>query len=142
VTIRPGTVRVLVVDSDEAVCALLKDAIESEMSLRVSTASNGPAAHAALQEDAIDLVLVEGRLPGAPGTPAIAAHADKLRIPVIFMASDPTEVRPKRGVVRGVLGKPFRMEDLAYLVAATLRIARRRGRVLAGPYGGNPGTLH
>ena len=134
--------QILVVDSDEAVCAFLKDALESVISFDVRTASTACAAHPVLQENATDLVLVDGRLPGAPGTSAVAAHADKLRIPVIVMATDPVGVRPQRGTVRGVLAKPFRISDLALLVAAALAIARRRAGRLPGFVGPNPQTRH
>jgi DNA-binding NtrC family response regulator len=133
---------ILVVDADEALCARLKDALESDLRFRVTTASTSRAAHAALQENGIDLVLVDGRLPGTPGTSAVAAHADKLRIPVIVMASDPSRIRPQRGAVRGLLAKPIRMADLALLVDAALAVARRRAGQLPGFTGPNPATRH
>jgi CheY-like chemotaxis protein len=135
-------VHILAVDPDETVCALIRDTLESEPTVSVSTAPGGPAAHAALRQGEIGLVLVDGSLPGVPGTPAVAAHADKLGIPVIVMALDPDRIRPNRGVVRGLLAKPFRPSDLAHLVAATLALARRRGNVLAGLRTRDPEARH
>jgi DNA-binding response OmpR family regulator len=137
-----SAVRILAVDPDEAVCALIRDTLESEPSVSVSTASGGPDAHAALREGEIGLVLVDGRLPGVPGTPAVAAHADKLGIPVIVMAAEPDRIRPNRGVVRGLIAKPFQPSELAHLVAATLALARRRGNVLAGLRSRDPEARH
>jgi CheY-like chemotaxis protein len=136
------SIRILAVDPDEAVCALIRETLASEPRVSVSVAPGGPAAHAALRQGEIGLVLVDGSLPGVPGTPAVAAHADKLGIPVIVMATDPDRIRPNRGVVRGLLAKPFQARDLAHLVAATLALARRRGNVLAGVRTRDPEARH
>jgi DNA-binding response OmpR family regulator len=135
-------IEILVVDADAAIRSLVKDALESERRFKVSTASGGPAAHAALRQSEIGLVLLDGRLPGVPGTQAVASHADNLGIPVIVMAADPSRIRPNRGVVRGVLAKPFRTRELADLVTAALAIARRRKRVLVGLVGRSSETRH
>jgi DNA-binding NtrC family response regulator len=133
---------ILVVDADEAFCAWLKDALESELRFGVTTARTSRDAHAALREKGIDLVLVDSRLPGSPGTSAVAAHADTLRIPVIVMATEPGGVRPQRGTVRGVLAKPFRIGELALLVAAALAVARRRRTRLPTRAEPDPRTRH
>jgi DNA-binding response OmpR family regulator len=134
--------RVLVVDGDPALCAFLEDALESELRLHVSTASTGPQAHLELQREAIDLVLLDAVLPGVPGPLAIIAHATKLRLPTILMVTDPRRLPPSMKATSAVLQKPFRVVELAHMIAARLALARTPRPHLSGAHLADPGTRH
>lgn len=120
VSTRHPSGHVLVVDPDDGVCAFLKDALEAELRIEVSTVRDAPTAHRRLQESEIDLVLVDSVLPGAPGRLAVTAHAGKLRIPVIVMTT--TAQRSVAGPA--VLEKPFRVAALTHIVHAKITFAR------------------
>jgi DNA-binding NtrC family response regulator len=120
---------VLVVDMDEQIRDVVREALESALGYTVSSAPSAAAAVSLLRRTVIDVAIVDLALP--PGEPSIAAHAGKLGIPVILMVSDPGRLPEWLPRPRRLLAKPFRLEQLSTEVAGALvagRALRRHTR--------------
>ena len=110
---------ILVVDDEETVRWAVEKALERE-GYAVRQAADGPAGVAAAADPAVDLVLLDVRLPGMDGLSALArirkAHPD---LPVIMMTAHGTlqlAVEAMKGGAYDYIAKPFDMEELKLLV--------------------------
>lgn len=121
---------VLVVEEEEAVRAVLVDALTS-FGYRVVAVADGSEGARLARDGGFDLVLADVSLPGESGwAVAAAARAARPRVPVAFVTGwgaelDPDRVRSLEPIA--VLSKPFRVTDLADLVA------RLTGRPIGPP---------
>lgn len=134
---------VLVVDDDPAVRALVRELLETELSVRVREARDGYEAILWLREERPDLVLLDLRMPRIDGWGVLCwlkSSARTAAIPVVVLtALEPAAAL--RGVGRGpdgVLAKPFDLDALTGIVAAGLstRVPGRRPAV--APSGRRP----
>ena len=119
---------VLVVDDEPKLCDLLSSAL-SQNEIEVYTAGNGLQALAILEQEAIDLVISDWRMPGMDG-PQLLAEV-KLRyphVPVIVMTAYSTvknAVQSMRNGAYDYISKPFSLREVAARVKAVLRRTRQ-----------------
>ncbi len=110
---------ILVVDDEETVRWAVEKTLERE-GYAVRQAADGPAGVAAAADPAVDLVLLDVRMPGMDGLDALArirkAHPD---LPVIMMTAHGTLQVAVEAMKLGAydyIAKPFDMEELKLLV--------------------------
>ena len=115
---------VLVVDDEPKLCDLLSSAL-SQNEIEVYTAGNGLQALAILEQEAIDLVISDWRMPGMDG-PQLLAEV-KLRyphVPVIVMTAYSTvknAVQSMRNGAYDYISKPFDIDELDITVSKALQ---------------------
>ena len=127
--------RILVVDDDPSVRALLRDVLELE-GHAVQLADDGYAALRAVAARRPDCVVLDVVMPGLDGHEVLAAlrgRSDGRELPVVMLtasADDDTAWRGWSGGVDHVLGKPFDADELLHLLE---RLCARPGaRALSG----------
>jgi CheY-like chemotaxis protein len=109
--------RILVVDDDPSVRALVRDLLEWEGHV-VQVAPDGYAALRAVAAERPDGVVLDVRMPGMDGHEVLArlrAMPDGLELPVVMLTAAADDANAWRGWTGGVdvfLGKPFDAEDL------------------------------
>jgi two-component system phosphate regulon response regulator PhoB len=121
--------RILVVEDEEALCALLEYNITKE-GFDVEIATDGEEALIKIEEDNPDLVLLDWMLPKVSGIEIcrqIRASADTRNLPVIMLTARGEEDDRIRGLDTGAddyLTKPFSMTELMARLRAVLRRTR------------------
>ena len=100
--------RILVVDDDQAIIELLKDALPT-LGFEADFTTRGKQAIKMLTETQYDLVLSDVRMPEINGIEvATAAIKNAPYVPILFMSGNPNvEVEE-----RSFLGKPFTLTQL------------------------------
>jgi len=114
---------VLVVDDDEAVRDLIA-AYLGENDMRVSVAANGKQMAEALKEHAIDLVVLDLRLPGEDGIEIARRIREQSTLPIIVVSGRRDEADRVMALELGAddyLTKPFSSRELLARVRALLR---------------------
>jgi DNA-binding response OmpR family regulator len=131
----PVAPHILAVDDDAATRQLILDYL-SDNELRVSTAASGKEMAALLEEHAIDLVLLDLRLPGEDGMQIARKLRDESSIPIIILTGRLEEADRVMGLELGAddyLTKPFSPRELL----ARIRTVLRRVKAAARPVGRN-----
>ena len=122
---------ILVVEDDESLRLALEDNLEDE-GYRVTTASDGASAQAALSSQPFDLVILDLMLPDTDGYQLCAdTRASDNSVPVLMLTARTLEDDLVRGFEAGAddyLAKPYRLKELLARVRALLR---RGGRETA-----------
>ena len=109
--------RILVVDDDPSVRALVRDVLELEGHV-VELAVDGYAALRAVAAERPDCVVLDVMMPGMDGHEVLArlrATPDGLELPVVMLTAAADDANAWRGWSGGVdwfLGKPFDAEQL------------------------------
>ena len=109
--------RILVVDDDPSVRALVRDVLELE-GHAVQLAADGYAALRAVAAERPDCVVLDVMMPGMDGHEVLArlrAMTDGLELPVVMLTAAADDANAWRGWTGGVhyfLGKPFDAEVL------------------------------
>ena len=119
----PVAPHILAVDDDAATRQLILDYL-SENELRVSTAASGKEMAALLEEHAIDLVLLDLRLPGEDGMQIARKLRDESSIPIIILTGRLEEADRVMGLELGAddyLTKPFSPRELLARIRTVLR---------------------
>lgn len=114
---------VLVVDDDPDVRALLAEYL-SDNELRVSVAESGARMFELFEHEAIDLVLLDLRLPGENGLHLAAALRERATVPIVFLTGRADEADRVMGLELGgddYITKPFSPRELLARVRAVLR---------------------
>ncbi len=114
---------VLVVDDDEAVRTLIA-AYLGENEMRVSLAANGKAMAEILKEHAIDLVVLDLRMPGEDGINIARKIRERSTLPIIVVSGRRDEADRVMALELGAddyLTKPFSSRELLARVRALLR---------------------
>ncbi|WP_116141654.1 response regulator [Trinickia diaoshuihuensis] len=114
---------VLVVDDDEAVRNLIA-AYLSENDMRVSVAADGKQMAEVLKEQAIDLVVLDLRLPGEDGIEIARKIRERSTLPIIVVSGRRDEADRVMALELGAddyLTKPFSSRELLARVRALLR---------------------
>jgi DNA-binding response OmpR family regulator len=117
---------ILVVDDDPAVCLMLQDYLGAN-ELRISVAADGAAMREVFAREAIDLVLLDVRLPGESGLQLAAQLRERARVPIILLTGRIEEADRVMGLEMGAddyVVKPFSPRELLARVRAQLRRAR------------------
>ncbi len=121
--------RILIVEDEEALCALLEYNIAKE-GFEVQIAMDGEEALIKIEEENPDLVLLDWMLPKVSGIEIcrqIRASADTRNLPVIMLTARGEEDDRIRGLDTGAddyLTKPFSMTELMARLRAVLRRTR------------------
>ncbi len=121
--------RVLVVEDEDALSALLEYNLEKE-GFEVRISADGEDALLVIEEDKPDLVILDWMLPGLSGIEIcrrIRARPDTRDVPVIMLTARSDEDDRIRGLDTGAddyLTKPFSIPELTARVRALLRRSR------------------
>ncbi|SES67958.1 phosphate regulon transcriptional regulator PhoB [Oceanicella actignis] len=121
--------RIMLVEDEEALCALLEYNLRKE-GFAVSVVSDGDEALPAIEDERPDLVLLDWMLPNVSGVEicrAIRARAQLRDMPVIMLTARGEEEDRVRGLELGAddyMTKPFSMTELVARIRAVLRRAR------------------
>ena len=115
---------VLVVDDEPKLCDLLSSAL-SQNDVHVFTASNGVQALAILEQEDIDLVISDWRMPGMDGPQLLAEVKQRYsHLPVIVMTAYSTvknAVQSMRNSAYDYIAKPFDIDELDITVHKALQ---------------------
>jgi PAS domain S-box-containing protein len=120
------TATVLVVDDDPDIRRVLVDLLEA-LGYGVIEASDGPSGLAELERRAPDVMMVDFAMPSMNGAEVAKAAREKWPdLPIVFASgySDTAAIESAVGADAIMLRKPFRVDDLQAILAATL--AERR----------------
>ncbi|MBN3814407.1 response regulator transcription factor [Paraburkholderia sp. Ac-20347] len=129
----PNAPHILVVDDDPAIRELIA-AYLGENGMRVSEAASGKAMSAALAEQAIDLVILDLRMPGEDGIEIARRIRVQSALPIIVVSGLREEADRVMALELGAddyLTKPFSSRELLARVRALLRRANAASAVLA-----------
>ena len=114
--------RVLVVDDDPAVRALLADFLE-QAGFEVRATPDGPTALAAFHVDRFDVIFVDLRMPGMTGLEmAAVVRQTNPRIPIILVTGEAHLLEASAVAQAGIdrmLPKPFALHDLVACLRLT-----------------------
>src|SRR6187401_443033 len=123
--------RVLVVEDEQDIAALIKHALERAGDAQVDIAGSGDTALRAVADTAPDLVILDINLPvvsGAEVCRVIRARPESATTPIIMLTARTSEADRVAGLDLGAddyVTKPFSLRELAARVRAVLR--RRTG---------------
>jgi DNA-binding response OmpR family regulator len=115
--------KLLVIDDDEALCAMLVEYLEPEGFL-TSTAVTGAAGLEQLGRSPIDLVILDVMLPQLSGFEVLRRIRAISRVPVIMLTARGEEVDRVVGLEMGAddyLAKPFSPRELVARIRAVMR---------------------
>ena len=123
--------RVLVVEDEQDIAALIKHALERSGDAQVEIAGSGDTALRAVADTAPDLVILDINLPvvnGAEVCRVIRARPESANLPIIMLTARTSEADRIAGLDLGAddyVTKPFSLRELSARVRAVLR--RRHG---------------
>ena len=129
----PNAPHILVVDDDPAIRELIA-AYLGDNGMRVSEAASGKAMSAALAEQAIDLVILDLRMPGEDGIEIARRIRVQSALPIIVVSGLREEADRVMALELGAddyLTKPFSSRELLARVRALLRRANAASAALA-----------
>jgi DNA-binding response OmpR family regulator len=127
--------RVLVVEDEQDIAALIKHALERSGDAQVDVVGSGDTALRAVADDAPDLVILDINLPVMSGTEVcrvMRSRPDSANTPIIMLTARTTEADRVAGLDLGAddyVTKPFSLRELSARVRAVLR--RRGGQAVA-----------
>ena len=133
--------RVLVVEDEQDIAALIKHALERSGEAQVDVVGSGDTALRAVADHAPDLVILDVNLPvlsGAEVCRVMRARPETAHTPIIMLTARTSEADRVAGLDLGAddyVTKPFSLRELSARVRAVLR--RRNGTMAASaPYEG------
>ncbi len=115
--------RILVIDDDVELCALLREFLQRE-GFQVDTAHDGKAGLEKVSKEAPDLIVLDVMLPGMDGFEILRRLRQQGRIPVLMLTARGEDVDRIVGLELGAddyLAKPFNPRELAARIRAILR---------------------
>jgi len=121
--------KLLVIDDDRELCALLRDFLEGE-GHEVRARFDGSSALSDLEADEPDLVVLDVMLPGMNGFDVLRQLRARSRVPVVMLTARGEDVDRIVGLELGAddyLPKPFNPRELAARIRAVLRRAGAAG---------------
>jgi CheY-like chemotaxis protein len=125
---------VLVIDDDQSILLITRQILES-YDYKVLSANGGAAAVEALRErkkKSVSLVLTDMAMPSMDGAAAIQAlRRIDPGVPVILMSGLPSSMESPEVAglgIQGVIGKPFKSEDLLLLIREVIDRASSNAR--------------
>jgi DNA-binding response OmpR family regulator len=122
--------RILVVDDDPDICALLEFKLAGA-GHDVTVEHDGEAALAALEQQSVDLVLLDWMMPRMGGLEVcLAMRADQrfAHVPVLMLTAKAQEADVQRGLAAGAddyILKPFSPREVAARIDASLARSSR-----------------
>lgn len=126
-----GKARILLIDDERQLCAMLKRGLESKGTYEVTTAYSGEEGLEAAEAAEFDLVITDLKLPGIEGGVVLERlKARRPTLPVIFLSvyhDDDAALTPaKRARADGVVPKPIDHAQLYQAIEAALARRPRR----------------
>ena len=127
--------RVLVVEDEQDIAALIKHALERSGDARVDVVGSGDTALRAVADHAPDLVILDVNLPVMSGTEVcrvMRTRPESAHTPIIMLTARTSEADRVAGLDLGAddyVTKPFSLRELAARVRAVLR--RKNGQAVA-----------
>src|SRR5688500_11379279 len=127
--------RVLVVEDEQDIAALIKHALERSGDAQVDVVGSGDTALRAVADHAPDLVILDINLPVLSGTEVcrvMRARPETANTPIIMLTARTSEADRVAGLDLGAddyVTKPFSLRELSARVRAVLR--RRTGSIAA-----------
>ena len=124
--ISPGGLRVLVVDDEPEIAALVAYHL-ARASYRVQTAADGPEAFQTLEAERPDLIVLDVLLPGLSGLEVlrtVRTRPELQTVPVVLLTACGSETERIEGLRMGAddyITKPFSPQELVLRVGAILR---------------------
>jgi len=119
-----ATKTVLIVDDDQAIVRLLKEALglfRHQHAYKIETAGDGADALAALHRDQFDLVLLDMYMPRMTGLELLAQMRHlKLQTPVLMLTGNDDARTAADALASGIFAyipKPFDLQHLEHLVS-------------------------
>jgi two-component system OmpR family response regulator len=115
--------RILAVDDDPAIRGLVRDYL-TENGFEVVLCANGREMQSALAAQAVDLVVLDVRMPGEDGFSLARALRSRSSLPIIMLTGQGEEVDRVAGLELGAddyLTKPFSPRELLARIRAVLR---------------------
>ena len=125
--------RVLVVEDEQDIAALIKHALERSGDAHVDVVGSGDTALRAVADHAPDLVILDINLPVLSGTEvcrSMRARSETANTPIIMLTARTSEADRVAGLDLGAddyVTKPFSLRELSARVRAVLR--RRNGSI-------------
>lgn len=123
------TTHILVVDDDPQIRALLSEYL-TEHGLRVSAATNGRELRRILVDEAIDLVVLDLRLPGEDGMAIARSLRSECSVPIVMLTGVRDEADRVMGLELGAddyIVKPFSPRELLARIRTVLRRSNAAG---------------
>ncbi len=130
---RPATMRVLIVEDEQDIAALIKHSLERAGDVRAEIVGTGAAALKSVMEEPPDLILLDLNLPFLDGIEVFRILRNRpatAGIPVVMLTARTSETDRVTGLELGAedyITKPFSLRELV----ARVRTALRRGQVRA-----------
>ena len=119
-----ATKTVLIVDDDQAIVRMLKEAVglfQHQYAYKIETAGDGADALAALHRDQFDLVLLDMYMPRMTGLELLAQMRHlKLQTPVLMLTGNDDTRTAADALASGIFAyipKPFDLQHLEHLVS-------------------------
>ena len=134
--------RVLVVEDEQDIAALIKHALERSGDAQVDVVGSGDTALRAVTDNAPDLVILDLNLPVLSGTEVcrvMRARPSTANVPIIMLTARTSESDRVAGLDLGAddyVTKPFSLRELAARVRAVLRRKRPAGETPQAIYEG------
>ena len=134
--------RVLVVDDEQDIAALIKHTLERSGEMQASIVDSGDAALRAVAERPPDLVILDLNLPVLSGTEVcriLRSRPSTAALPIIMLTARTTEADRVAGLDLGAddyVTKPFSLRELGARVRAVLRRRQPRPSPVAAVYRG------
>jgi two-component system response regulator CpxR len=137
-------VRILIIDDDIELCALLREFLERE-GFRVTLEHDGARGLEIALSGSFDLIVLDLMLPGLDGFSVLKRLRLKARVPVLMLTARGEDVDRIFGLELGAddyLSKPFNPRELLARVRAILRRVqvRSKGRIEVNGVVIDPGT--
>jgi DNA-binding response OmpR family regulator len=132
--------RILAVDDDPSVREMVRDYL-TDNEFEVVTASNGAEMQRALDGQAVDLVILDVKMPGQDGFDLARRIRSRSALPIIMLTAQDEEVDRVLGLELGAddyLTKPFSPRELLARIRAVLRrqeLAAQAAAAAAGDKG-------
>ena len=118
---------ILVVEDSRPVAVLLQRALEGK-GHRVTVLADGLDAHAAIQSNSFDIVLLDHLLPGMLGIELLEkVRADGLTVPILMLsgvAGESDIVQALRMGASDFIRKPFSLRELMARIDVQVRLAK------------------
>jgi len=121
-----NTTHVLMVDDDPAICGLVSDYL-SQNDFRVTAVSSGKQMLEIIGRDAIDLLLLDLRLPGEDGMHLARTVRQSSKVPIVMLTGRVEEADRIMGLelcADDYVTKPFSPRELLARIRAVLRRAQ------------------
>ncbi|MCM1135151.1 MAG: response regulator transcription factor [Clostridium sp.] len=130
--------RILIIDDDRELCALIKQSILTE-NIEADCCQSGKDGLVKLRENHYQLVILDVMMPGMDGFETMEKIRKESSLPILMFTARNDSISKVRGLRAGAddyLTKPFNMEEL---IARVISLIRRYTRF--NQEGGAPGVL-